>query len=384
MLKGIAGAASSASFVSCISRTSGARWASHPSTRSMRALRELTFQVAMRIRASELTGPGRRHQPRRVAASAAGWRACRRLVASALLPGEVELGRVGDAHHGHRAGLDRVGDHEIGYVWNGAGHVQRDDRDAEFLDLNNGLGDVTAHDRAGHQEGASPVKVGHRADCRRKVLLADERNGVDGDLLAAEVVAVGLANGAEACLGDLRPAADDDEPLAEYLVEGLRHPAAAEGREPVEDAGDLLFGQAFDFQLDFHHRAVRLVRPSPDRAKGSESTAVLCNPGGDFGKGFRPVGIVEPDGDCGGGVVRSRHGQPTPNPRSARPWATRGWSPISMPASASCSSKARPRSANACRVPAASLVASISAPSVSSAMPTIALMLMPRSPRTRK
>src|ERR1035437_6447538 len=194
MLKGIAGAASSASFVSCISRTSGACWASHSSTRSMRALRELTFQVAMRIRASELPasadGPGRR-------AVAAGSWPCRGLVAPALLSGEVELGRVGDAHHGHRAGLDRVGDHEIGYVRNGAGHVQRDDRDAELLDLNDGPGDITAHDRAGQQEGASPVEVGHGADCRSKVLLADERNGVDGDLLATEVVAVGLADGAE-------------------------------------------------------------------------------------------------------------------------------------------------------------------------------------------
>src|SRR5665811_1780152 len=122
MLKGIAEAAASASFVSCISRTSGARWASHSSTRSMRALRELTFQVAMRIRASGL--------PAQPPAEAAVSRACRGLVASALLSGEVELGRVGDAHHGHCAGLNRVGDDEIGYARNGAGHVQRDDRDA--------------------------------------------------------------------------------------------------------------------------------------------------------------------------------------------------------------------------------------------------------------
>src|ERR1035437_792443 len=112
---------------------------------------------------------------------------------------------------------------------------------------------TTALDRAGQQEGAGSVEVGHRADCRRKVLLADERNGVDGDLLAAEVVAVGLTDGAEDRLGDLGSTADDDEPLAEYFVEGLRQPAAAEGREPVEDDGDLIFGHTFDFKLDFHH-----------------------------------------------------------------------------------------------------------------------------------
>src|SRR5450631_4566213 len=98
MLKGITGADSSASFVSCISRTSGFLSASHSSTRSTRALRELTFHVAMRIRASELPPAG-----------------CR-LVAVALLSGEVEFGRVGYTHHSHRAGLDRIRDHEIGDV----------------------------------------------------------------------------------------------------------------------------------------------------------------------------------------------------------------------------------------------------------------------------
>jgi len=110
-------------------------------------------------------------------------------------------------------------------------------------------------------------------------------------------VAVGLADGTEHGLGDLSPAADDDEPLAENLVQGLCHAAAADGLEPIEDADDLLFGQTFDLQLDFRHRAGRVVRPAPDRAQGSESAAVRCNLRDDFGKGFRPVDVVEPDGD---------------------------------------------------------------------------------------
>src|SRR5664279_2236698 len=126
MLNGIAGAASSASFVSCISRTSGFFSASHSSTRSRRALSELTFHVAMRIRASELPPAGRR------------------LVAAALLSGEVEFGRVGDTHHGHRAGLDRIRDHEIGDVRDRADHIESDDRDTELLDLDDGPGDVAA------------------------------------------------------------------------------------------------------------------------------------------------------------------------------------------------------------------------------------------------
>src|SRR5450759_4308516 len=107
---GISGAASSASLVSCISSTSGTRWTSHSSTRGRRALSELTFQVAMRTCGS-----------------------VRRLVAPALLSGEVELGRVGDAHDGQSAGLDGIGDHQVRYVRHGAGHVEGDDRDAYGL-----------------------------------------------------------------------------------------------------------------------------------------------------------------------------------------------------------------------------------------------------------
>jgi len=50
-----------------------------------------------------------------------------------------------------------------------------DYRDTERLDLPDGPGDVAAHDRAGKQEGARSVEVGHGAHRRRQVFLADER-----------------------------------------------------------------------------------------------------------------------------------------------------------------------------------------------------------------
>ena len=52
-------------------------------------------------------------------------------------------------------------------------------------------------------------------------LLADQRDGVDADPLAAQVVAVRLAHRAEAYLRDLRAAADHDHALAEDLAERL-------------------------------------------------------------------------------------------------------------------------------------------------------------------
>jgi hypothetical protein len=96
------------------------------------------------------------------------------------------------------------------------------------------------------QESAGSIQVGDGADGCGKVLLADQRDRVHADLLAAQVVAVRFADGAEDRLGDLGPAADDDEALAEDLVQGLGETAAPQVRHGVEDAGDLFFGQALD------------------------------------------------------------------------------------------------------------------------------------------
>src|SRR5258707_913727 len=84
------GAAASVGLVSCMRRISGGARSSHFSTASWRALSELTFQVAMRM------GVGS--------------------VPSAALTVEVEGCRVGDGHDRHRAGLDRVGNHEVDVV----------------------------------------------------------------------------------------------------------------------------------------------------------------------------------------------------------------------------------------------------------------------------
>ena len=111
---------------------------------------------------------------------------------------------------------------EVHVLGDRADHVQRDDRDADRAQLVGGHADVAAHDRAGEDEQAGPRQVRDGADRRRDVRLADERDGVDRDALAAQVVAVGLAHGAERDLRDLGAAADDDDPLAEDRPEGLR------------------------------------------------------------------------------------------------------------------------------------------------------------------
>ena len=94
------------------------------------------------------------------------------------------------------------------------------DGDAGLLELAHRLGDVAAHDRPGEHEDVGARQVGDGSDGGGDVLLAHERDGVHGDALAPEVVAVGLGDRTQAHLGDLRPAADDDHPLAEDLAQG--------------------------------------------------------------------------------------------------------------------------------------------------------------------
>ena len=81
-------------------------------------------------------------------------------------------------------------------------------------------GDLATHDRPGEDQDVGAWQVRHGAHGGGDVLLAHERDGVHRDALAPEVVTVGLGDRAQAHLGDLRPAADDDHPLAEDLAQG--------------------------------------------------------------------------------------------------------------------------------------------------------------------
>ena len=100
--------------------------------------------------------------------------------------------------------------------------------------------------------------------------LADERDGVDADPLAAQVVAVGLAHRPERDLGDLRAATDDDDPLAEDAVEGPGQVDGPDVLEPVEGLDQRVLGDALDLELDLGERRVALDaadrRECPDPA----------------------------------------------------------------------------------------------------------------------
>src|SRR4029450_3729392 len=72
----------------------------------------------------------------------------------------------------------------------------------------------------GHAPPPPPGQPGHPPHGVGQVGLADDRDGVDADLLAPDVVPVGLADGPDGDLPALGPGPDDDDPLAPYLVHG--------------------------------------------------------------------------------------------------------------------------------------------------------------------
>ena len=103
-------------------------------------------------------------------------------------------------------------------------------------DLAHRLLDGAAHERARQHQHADARQARHGAHGVGERLLADQRNGVDRDALAADVVAVGLGDGAERHLPDLRAAAHDDDALAVDALERLHDRQAAHDRQRAQVA----------------------------------------------------------------------------------------------------------------------------------------------------
>src|SRR5215208_2873623 len=142
--------------------------------------------------------------------------------APAPLAGYVEGGGIRDGHHCHDAALDGVCDHEVRHLGDAAGHVEGEDDDALLSDLAHGPCDFTAHQGPGEHQGDCPRQSRHGPCGGGYVLLTDERDGVHRDLLATDVVPVGLGHGAHHDLAHLGAAAHHDYPLAVDLAERRR------------------------------------------------------------------------------------------------------------------------------------------------------------------
>ena len=163
----------------------------------------------------------------------------------------AKFGGFRDGHDGHDAGLNGVGDDEIGGVGDASGHVETDDEEALGADLADGLFDFAAHEGTGEDEGAGPREAGDGADGVGEGPFTDEWDGVDGDVFAADVVPVGFADGADGDLSDLGAAAHDDDPLAVDLLEAFLGGDVADGGEGLH-LGEEGFrgGLEVDFEVD--------------------------------------------------------------------------------------------------------------------------------------
>ena len=182
-------------------------------------------------------------------------------------------------------------------------------------------------------------------------VLADERDRVDGDPLAAQVVAVGLAHGAERDLGDLGAAADDDDPLAEDPVEGSASGVAARTPGSLRTRPGRGRPRRGPRPRSRSRRrpAVRR-RPSiaPDGAQVRTRAAALGDPGDDRRDRLRPVVEDEPDRDGRRDVgaastghrraVRPAAVRRRPGPDAPRPTSATVSRSGSTPAVGSCSS----------------------------------------------
>jgi hypothetical protein len=129
------------------------------------------------------------------------------------------------------------------------------------------------------------VKPRHRPHGIGELLFAHERDGVDRDALAADVVAVGLGDGALRDHADLRAAADDDHALA---VDGLKrrhrgHVQHARHRLDVGEQAVMVKGPR-DLELDLGGRPAS--RPARDVAD------VRAVPEDDFRYPVEDAGLV--------------------------------------------------------------------------------------------
>ena len=188
-------------------------------------------------------------------------------------------------------------------------------------------------------------------------------------------------HGAERDLGDLRAAADDDHPLAEDRAEGPRPADRLDVRQPVEARR-----RARPRSARRPRSRSRPGRRIASRASGRSRRSgpgrrARASAGDDRGDRLRPVEDVEAggggvDGDAG----RARHR------RRARRTASAG-DDVGDRHPARVGRRRRHRGPRrrcrrrrtAARVASASLVSSISSPSVSSAIPTMPAMFTPRS-----
>ena len=108
-------------------------------------------------------------------------------------------------------------------IWYAAGHIQADDQCALRSDFTHRRFDVAAHQRAGQNKRPHSGQAPNGADRVRQRFLPNQRYGVDRNVLASNVVAVGFRDRAHRNLAHLSAAAHDDDALAVDFLKRLHN-----------------------------------------------------------------------------------------------------------------------------------------------------------------
>ena len=90
-------------------------------------------------------------------------------------------------------------------------------------------------------------------------------------------MAIRLAHGAERDLGDLRPAADDDDPLPEHRPEGTDAVNGADVVDGLQRRHELVLSDILDLELDLDERRIAFERShGRQRADASAEAATAA------------------------------------------------------------------------------------------------------------
>ncbi len=138
-----------------------------------------------------------------------------------------------------------------GSFGNAAGHVQADHQQALRANFAHSLFDLSAHQSTGEHERTGSGQPRNGADGVGDGLLSYQWDGVDRDMLAADIVAVGFGYGADRDLAHLGAATDDDDSFPEDLLKCLDDADIADDRRRQE-VGTKAIGIArhIDFEVD--------------------------------------------------------------------------------------------------------------------------------------
>src|SRR6185437_7007797 len=188
-----------------------------------------------------------------------------------------KLSRIRHSHHSHNPGLHGIGHHKIGRIGNAPRHIETDHKQSGRANFANSSLNFTTHERSREHQRTNSRESWHSANGVSQLLLAHQRNRIHRDMLAANIMPVGLHDSADGHLADLRPAAHNNDALPINLFHTLDELNIAHHRVFAQRPEHFVDTRGSDFKE--HPRAFGGVLNNRDR---SDIAVVLGNHAADL------------------------------------------------------------------------------------------------------